>query len=73
MMNMSGTGGYILHAFKMYAIPSLGTLYFRPDASPFAVSMIPTHKRYSSTVKRNVRSRNLLKFKRQQSRPARTP
>lgn len=24
MMNMSGTGGYILHAFKMYAIHPLG-------------------------------------------------
>jgi len=71
MMNMSGTGGYILHAFKMCAIPSdLVLLCFRSDASP-VVSMIPTHKRYSYTVKRSARSRNLLKFKGRQSRLAR--
>ena len=72
MMNMSGTGGYILHAFKMYVFPSaLALIYFRSDTS-LAASMIPMHKQYSYTVKRSVRSRNPPKFKIRQSHLVRT-
>lgn len=73
MMNMSGTGGYILHAFKMYVISSaLMNLQFHPDISPFTDSTIQTHKQYSYTAKRSVRSRNRLKPKGGQSHQART-
>ncbi|KAF9650278.1 Gcd10p-domain-containing protein [Thelephora ganbajun] len=69
-MNMSGSGGYILHAFKMYLIHSaLVFFHFRSDV--FAVSMIPMHKRYSFTAKRSVRSKNWLQFKGRKSHPAR--
>lgn len=65
MMNMSGTGGYILHAFKMYAITSLLSLYLKSDIS--TVLMILTHKRYSYAAKKSVRWRNQLKPRREQS------
>jgi len=46
MMNMSGTGGYILHAFKMSVAPSaFANLRFHSDVSR-AVSMIRKHKQY---------------------------
>ena len=64
MMNMSGTGGYILHAFKMYVVPCL--LLAHPDIS-FIASMIPMRKRYSYTAKRSAKSRNPLKSKGRQS------
>lgn len=71
MMNMSGTGGYILHALKMYVISSvLALLYFRSDVSS-VVSTTPKHKQYLYTAKRSVRSRNLLKLKGQRSHQAR--
>ena len=50
---------------------ALMNLHFRPDTSPFVDSMIPTHKRYSYTVKRSVRSRNQLKLKGRRSHQAR--
>lgn len=31
MMNMSGTGGHLLHAFKMYVIPRLGASVLTPS------------------------------------------
>ena len=71
MMNMSGTGGYILHAFKMSVVPSaLANLRFYSDVS-HVVLMIQTHKQYYYTVKKSVRPRNRLKSKGRQSHQAR--
>jgi len=54
---------HIARIQDVYISSAPANSHLRPDVSPFVDSTIPTHKRYLCTVKRSVRSRNLLKPK----------